>query len=117
MLKQVRKTIKETSMLECGDRVLVAVSGGADSVALLRALIILSSEYRLHLTTAHLNHGLRGEEADNEEEFVRELCADMGILCIYKKIDVTALHRGLRDVLQEKLRLDITATIKRKPSL
>ncbi len=56
-------------MLTRGDHLVVAVSGGPDSVALLRALILLSSEYRLHLTTAHLNHGLRGTEARRRSGF------------------------------------------------
>jgi tRNA(Ile)-lysidine synthase len=101
MLKQVRRTIKETSMVEWGDSILVAVSGGADSVALLRALVILSSEFGLQLTTAHLNHGLRGAEADGEEKFVRGLCEEMGVLCICKKIDVAALHKGRGRSLEE----------------
>ena len=62
MLKTVAETIEAFSMLAFGDHVLAAVSGGPDSVALLRALVILSPRYGLRLTTAHLNHGLRGEE-------------------------------------------------------
>lgn len=91
-------------MIERGDRLIVAVSGGADSVALLRALVILSSEYRLHLTTAHLNHGLRGQESDNEEEFVRGLCTGMGVHCICKKIDAAAVRRGKGRSLEEVCR-------------
>jgi len=71
-------------MLERGNMVIVAVSGGPDSVALLKALNIFSDEYRLTLIIAHLNHGLRGEESNNDEEFVRKLSESMGIEFEYK---------------------------------
>jgi tRNA(Ile)-lysidine synthase len=94
MLKTIRNTIEKASMLAQGDHLLVAVSGGPDSVALMRVLILLSSEYQLHLTTAHLNHGLRGAEAKEEEEFVRRLCIEMGIACVCKTIDIRTLQIG-----------------------
>jgi len=59
-------------------RQLVAVSGGADSVALLRALVHLSSD-RNRLIVAHFNHGWRGLESDDDERFVRELCSNLGL--------------------------------------
>jgi tRNA(Ile)-lysidine synthase len=101
MLKRIRKTITDCSLLERGDHLLVAVSGGPDSVALLRAMVLLSSEYDLQLTTAHLNHGLRGAEAQREEEFVRRLCADMGIVCICKTIDIRMRQKGSGMSLEE----------------
>jgi len=101
MLKTVAQTIESFSMLGSGDHVLAAVSGGPDSVALLRALVLLSPSYGLRLTTAHLNHGLRGDEADREEAFVRRLSAGMDIPCISKKIDVPALKAGTGRSLEE----------------
>ncbi len=101
MLKTVRKTIERSSMLRRGDHLLVAVSGGPDSVALLRALILLSSEYQLHLTTAHLNHGLRGTEAEEEEDFVRRISHALGITCICKTVDIRLLQVGKGRSLEE----------------
>jgi tRNA(Ile)-lysidine synthase len=101
MLKKVRKTITESSLLERGDHLLVAVSGGPDSVALLWALVILSLEYELQLTTAHLNHGLRGAEAQAEERFVLSLSAGMGINCISKTVDIRMLQKGRGKSLEE----------------
>jgi tRNA(Ile)-lysidine synthase len=101
MLNHIRKTIETHSMLERGDHLVVAVSGGPDSVALLRALALLTDEYRLHLTTAHLNHGLREGEADEEEAFVRRLSEGMGIACICKKRDIRALKERKRRSLEE----------------
>jgi len=62
-----------------GARVLVAVSGGADSTALLLVLHNLAHEFDYELTAAHLHHGLRGAEADGDREFVRALCRRHGI--------------------------------------
>ena len=101
MLKKVRKTIADAALLERGDHLLVAVSGGPDSVALLWTLVILSPEYELRLTTAHLNHGLRGAEARAEERFVQSLSAGMGIDCISKTVDIRALRKGSGKSLEE----------------
>ncbi|MHB8908739.1 MAG: tRNA lysidine(34) synthetase TilS [Syntrophales bacterium] len=101
MLKIVRKTIEYFRMLEGGDHLLVAVSGGPDSVALLQALFRLSADYRLRLTAAHLNHGLRGDEAKREQEFVSRLCAGMGITCISKTVNMHVLWRGSGKSLEE----------------
>jgi tRNA(Ile)-lysidine synthase len=68
---QVRKTLQRHKMLASGESVLVAVSGGADSVALLLCLHKLAPELNLTLSIAHLNHGIRGPEGDADEEFVR----------------------------------------------
>jgi len=94
LLRQVRITVERYAMLRPGDRILAAVSGGADSVALLRVLALLAPEYRLELTAAHLNHGLRGEEALQEEAFVRSLSAAMGLACVCKTIDVRSIRKG-----------------------
>lgn len=101
MLKRVRKTIADSAMLEWGNHILVAVSGGPDSVALLRVLVHLSSEYELRLTTAHLNHSLRGAESQAEEAFVHHLCAGMGINCISKTVDIPTLMKGRGKSLEE----------------
>lgn len=69
----------DTSLLKPGMRLGVGVSGGADSVALLRALHARNAELGLVLHVAHLHHGLRGAEADADLEFVRELAAELGL--------------------------------------
>jgi tRNA(Ile)-lysidine synthase len=69
----------DTSLLKPGLRLAVGVSGGADSVALLRALAERSSQFGLVLHAAHLHHGLRGAEADGDLEFVRRLAADLAV--------------------------------------
>ena len=69
----------DTSLLRPGMRLAVALSGGADSVALLRILAARSAELGLVLHAAHLHHGLRGAEADGDLEFCRELAAKLGL--------------------------------------
>jgi tRNA(Ile)-lysidine synthase len=82
MLTKVRKTIKKHDMLRKGDHVLVGVSGGADSVALLAALNHLRPAWRLTLTAAHFNHKTRAAESDRDEAFVRTLCQSIGIAVV-----------------------------------
>jgi tRNA(Ile)-lysidine synthase len=69
----------ETCAVPEGARLLVAVSGGADSTALLLGLHALAPELRFQLSAAHLNHGLRGAEADGDQAFVVALCARLGV--------------------------------------
>ncbi|HAR97309.1 MAG TPA: tRNA lysidine(34) synthetase TilS, partial [Syntrophus sp. (in: bacteria)] len=78
-VRVLEKTVRRRGLLERGDRVLVAVSGGPDSVALLRGLIELRSRYDLSLTVGHFNHGLRGAASDAEERFVAELALKAGL--------------------------------------
>lgn len=78
ILNKVRKTIKKHRLFDQGDRVLVAVSGGPDSVCLLDVLVKLSREWELTLAVAHFNHKLR-EEADKEEQFVSRLAGKYGL--------------------------------------
>ncbi len=78
----------DTSLLRPGMRIAVGLSGGADSVALLRALAERSSELGLVVHAAHLHHGLRGEEADGDLAFARELAATLGLPFHEARVDV-----------------------------
>jgi tRNA(Ile)-lysidine synthase len=73
VIEQVRSYIRAYSLLKAGDRVAVAVSGGADSVALLRVLLELQESLGAVLSVAHFHHGIRGAEADADLQFVNEL--------------------------------------------
>jgi tRNA(Ile)-lysidine synthase len=98
--RQVRETIEEYGLFAAGDQVVVAVSGGADSVALLDLLLNLE-EFRLQVVVAHLNHQLRGREADDDEAFVVKLAADYGVPVVTRRIDVRELARRQRLSLEE----------------
>ena len=87
------------------ENIVVAVSGGADSIALLRALAALRPANAAgRLIVAHLNHGLRGDESDGDARFVAELAAALGIECIVSKTDVAAAARERGDGLEAAAR-------------
>lgn len=88
IFEKVRATISEYRMLDKGDRVVVGVSGGPDSVALLYVLSSLKDEFDLNLHAAHLNHCLRGKEAEGDALFVADLAKKLKIPHIIEKIDV-----------------------------
>ncbi len=75
MQNRLLKFAREQNLMAPGDTVICAVSGGADSVAMLFALYLLREKLGITLEAAHFNHNLRGEEALRDETFVRELCA------------------------------------------
>jgi tRNA(Ile)-lysidine synthase len=86
----------DTALLRAGLRLGVALSGGADSVALARALAARSQELGLVLHAAHLHHGLRGDEADGDLTFCRELAAKLGLPFHEARVDVAAEARADR---------------------
>jgi len=94
--------VRREGLLSPGDVVLAALSGGADSVTLLYVLLKLKDELGLReVAAAHLNHLLRGAEADRDEAFVRELCEKWGIRLFVKQVDVAALSRETGTGLEE----------------
>lgn len=88
LIKRVRGTIEKYGMLGDGDRVLVAVSGGPDSVFLLYSLGELTPRYNLSLHVAHLDHRLRGEESKEDAKWVAALADRMGIPSTVESFDL-----------------------------
>lgn len=88
MLDKVLKTIQRYDMIAPGDKVLVGVSGGADSTALLHALKMLQTAVNMEIFVVHVHHGLRGEAADEDAHFVEELCRNWSIPFYLKKANV-----------------------------
>ena len=87
-LEKIKKAIDKYDML-CGkENVTVALSGGADSVCLLHALISLKENYNIKISAIHINHNLRGSESNRDEEFVRNLCKNLNVPLTVKSIDV-----------------------------
>ena len=108
MLNKLRSFCREQGLISRGDRIVCAVSGGADSMALLWALYLLKDELDLDLSAAHFNHHLRGEESDRDEQFVRDFCSGYGIPLHVGSAQVRAGKKGLeaaaRDARYEFLR-------------
>jgi tRNA(Ile)-lysidine synthase len=115
--RTVRRTIEKYSMFARGDRVVVGLSGGPDSVALLHILDSLKDVYSIRLHAAHLEHGLRGAESVEDMEFVKALCDSLSVPLTTKRekvgeiaerggLSVEAAARSVRyafldDVLKE----------------
>lgn len=100
MIEKVKAALNKHDMLAREDLVVVAVSGGADSMALLKVLEILSGEYGIRLVSAHLNHGIR-EDADREEQFVRRFSQERGIEFESKRVHVPELKKGSGKSIEE----------------
>jgi tRNA(Ile)-lysidine synthase len=104
VIEAVRKYVRANHLLQAGDRAAVAVSGGADSVALLRVLLDLRQELGIVLSVAHFHHGIRGAEADADERFVRELAGRFGLELHAGAEDVPAYARGKKSSLETAAR-------------
>jgi tRNA(Ile)-lysidine synthase len=95
MIGKIKKTIKKYDLLEKSERVVVAFSGGPDSTALLTALDIVARELDLSLIVAHYNHGLRGAESDEDEQFSRDLAQDMGLIFVSGNMEQKKVAKGV----------------------
>ncbi len=97
---KVFETIRKHKLLE-GEYVVVGISGGPDSVCLLSILNSLSPKLEIKLHAVHINHMLRGKEADDDEEYVITLCKKLNIPLIVKKIDIRTLAKNKGISLEE----------------
>lgn len=100
MLEKLIKTIDTYSMLKVGVDVLVALSGGADSVALLMALNEISAKYSIQLSAIHVNHNLRGSESLRDENFCRELCESLNIPLVVESVDVNSIAKNTGESIE-----------------
>ena len=104
MVQRIARTIERYHMFEPGQRVGVAVSGGADSVCLLHALVELAPRWGLRLGVLHLDHQLRGEESRQDARFVRDLAAGLGLSFLLREADIAAVA-GNREQAARRARL------------
>ena len=110
--KKMEEFIRRERLLEMGDRVVLGVSGGADSVCMMELFAAIREVWQLKLLVVHVHHGLRGAEADRDASFVQAEAEKLGIDCVVERRDVRSLaaERGLsleeagRDVRYEILR-------------
>src|SRR5688572_14674888 len=86
LARRVAATARAKGLLRPGDRVLAAVSGGPDSVALLSVLAALAPSWDLTLQAVHVNHGLRGAESDEDASFVAGLCDRLGVALAIERV-------------------------------
>lgn len=91
MLQKIMETIKENSMFSKEDKIIVGVSGGPDSMCLLHILSSLRYTYSIDIVAAHLNHGLRGKDADEDEEYVKIFCEKNNIEFYSRRVNIEEL--------------------------
>lgn len=101
MLNKLLAQLRKYEMLSAGDHVICAVSGGADSVALLFGMYLLREKLGITLSAAHFNHHLRGVESDRDEQFVRQFCDRYEIPLFVGQAQVVAGKKGLEAAARE----------------
>lgn len=90
------KFIEENKMIQYGDSVVLGVSGGADSLCLLIMLSNIAKDYKLALTVVHVNHHIRGQEADEDQKFVEDFCKKLNVRCITFHIEAEKLAKEMK---------------------
>ena len=100
MTCKVLDTVRKYGMLDGVSSICVGVSGGADSVALLHLLLKLREAFGYELMVVHVNHHLRGKEADRDAAFVQALCEKWNVPCIVVDRDVVALAKTNKESLE-----------------
>ena len=100
MKQRILQTIKKYNLIEENDSIVIGVSGGPDSICLLHILNELKDELNFKIYVAHINHMIR-EEADEETEYVKDFCKNLGIECYIKRIDVVKIANNLKRGTEE----------------
>ncbi len=101
MEENILKTIKKYELIESGDKVLIAVSGGPDSMCLLDVLNKLKAKLGIEIAVAHVNHGIR-KEAKEETQYIKEYCSKYNIKIYVKYADVLSLAKEDKIGLEEE---------------
>ncbi len=93
LLDKVRATINKHGLINYGDSIICAVSGGADSVCLLHIMLTLRKEYNLKIYIANVNHLIRGEESDSDSAFVKKIARAADVELFYREYDVVKIAK------------------------
>lgn len=94
MKEKVKNYIIEKNMIKKGDKILIALSGGPDSIALTHVLYTLKEYFDIQLFAAHINHCVRGHEADEDEDYAKEFCGRLNIPFFSLRIDINELAKN-----------------------
>ncbi|MDR5659120.1 tRNA lysidine(34) synthetase TilS [Serpentinicella sp. ANB-PHB4] len=105
MIQEIKETIKREKLIEVGDKVIVGISGGPDSVCLLHALHSIKEDLKIDLYAAHLNHNFRGIASQLDAHYVSQLCERLNILCFIKSEDVSEFAKKNSLSLEEAGRI------------
>lgn len=117
VFEKVLSTINKHNLIEAGDKIVIGISGGPDSVCLLHILSRLKDKLNIELYAAHLNHQIRGIEAQKDALYVSEICDELGITYFLKSIDVPKYCKDNSLSIEEgarKLRYEMFDEIKQR---
>jgi tRNA(Ile)-lysidine synthase len=103
-INRFREFTQKNQLISPGDKIIVAISGGVDSVVLLDVLNEIKEQLKFELIAAHFNHKLRGAESDEDEEFVRRYCSNLGIECYVRGEDTREYCKSKKISIQEGAR-------------
>jgi tRNA(Ile)-lysidine synthase len=115
--EKIIRFIEEYELIEHGDKILVALSGGPDSVFLLNFLLKYKRKYGIEIGAMHVNHMIRGEEADRDEKFCKNLCLKLGVVYHTVKRNVPSFAMANKISIEEaarKIRYEELAKVKKK---
>ena len=116
IFEKMLSTIKKYNLIEKGDKIVLGLSGGPDSVCLLHLLNRLKDVLDIEVYAAHLNHQIRGIEAQKDALYVSELCDSLGVVSFVKSIDVPKYCKENKLSLEEgarKLRYEMFFEIRK----
>lgn len=117
MFEKVYDTVKKYNMLQKNDVVVIGISGGADSVSLFHFLYEIKEEYSLKLVGVHIHHGIRGQDADRDAEYVRQLCNKYNVDFELFKYDIHSEAKKMRLTDEEagrKIRYEVFNSVLEK---
>ena len=116
MLNKILNTINKYNLIQKGDKIVIGVSGGPDSMCLLDSLYYLKDKLNIEIFVAHINHMIR-KEADEETEYVKDYCKNKNIKCYVKKVEVEKLAKEQKlgtEEMGRKIRYDFFKEIAKK---
>lgn len=99
LIESAKDSLQKYNINNCS--ILVALSGGADSVCLLHCLLALADEFKLSVSAAHVNHMLRGNEAERDEQFVKNLCFSLGVTCYCESFPIKKIAEKNKQSIEE----------------
>ena len=103
--KKIKEYIEKYNMLNKGDGVVLGLSGGPDSVCLFFVLLALKEEYNLTISAVHINHMIRGKDADEDQEYVEMMCKEFNVPLNALRIDIPALAKASGRSIEEEARI------------
>ena len=119
MLNKILSTINKYNLIQKGDKIVIGVSGGPDSMCLLDSLYCLKDKLNIEIIVAHINHKIR-KEADEETEYVKDYCKNKNIKCYVKKAEVEKLAKEQKlgtEEMGRKIRYDFFKEVAKKEAL